>query len=155
MKFAKTGVLLASVAVLVIVSFLVIGNNHEANATSVVGQYRSSLEQPTIVATTTTNGTPQPIGDYGDVELWVNPTMVPTAFQGTLVVQQSAAQSGPFVAVTPTIIAGSGTITYGTRTAPVVMQPAHNGLYTRYSISNTSAVSSGLQIRWIFRNTNQ
>lgn len=146
--------IVAFIVILAAIAAVGIAGLSGTQAAAVDGSSKIVKEVVTALPTADTNGSAQNHIQYGDAEAWINPTEVPTAFVGTVKMQQAASQSGPWIDVTPTALSGSGTITYDGRGAPIVWVPAeNNGAYSRIVVSNTSAITAGISVRWKLSNT--
>lgn len=155
MTIAKTQ-LTALIIVAAVVASILLAMSNTASATNIVGKSRFNSEDIVAVGTTTTYATPVKHSEYGNVEVWLDPTAVPTNFAGTVILEQASSVGGPYVAVTPTAINSTSSLSYTTRTTPVVFVSDSNiGLYSRVRVSTTANVTGTVDTRWHLSNSEE
>lgn len=147
--------ILAVLAVVAIVLLVVIGGRQSTEARSITGNGRIIEHVVTALPTAVTYGTPIVHADYGNAEVWVNPTLVPTDFVGSAVLEQGDGTN--YIALTPTTILGNtGVITHGNRATPVVFRPDRSiGTHSRVVVNESGNVTGTVNIKWILGNDQQ
>lgn len=156
MKQISNLLLALVIVVITLVASIGMARMDYANATAVTDM-QSATQVITAMPTSSTNDAVQSVYGYGETEVWINPTTVPTDFAGSFVYEQCNSQSSECIAVTPTVQLGSsGAITYSNRATPVVMGVDTNyGRYARVRIDLTSATTSTLNLTWHLKDSSQ
>ncbi len=146
--------LVTSLLVVVVALVAVVAYSATSSASSVVGSGKVYSRDVTVIPTSQNLATPVKHDGYGDTQIWIDPTAVPTDFAGGVVLEQGA--GGSYVAVTPTVLGNTSTITHGNRATPVVIIPDGNiGTHSRLVVNATGATTGTLETRWLLRNTEE
>ena len=125
--------------VLVAIVFVISSQQHASANTTIVSK-NSQAESMTVVPSAVTYSTPMANGNYGETQYYINPTALPTAENQTIGIQRSY-DGLTWMDVTPTVINGTTTMTYGQRLTPFVAEVETYGSQTRFSISSTGATT--------------
>jgi hypothetical protein len=149
----RTGFLTTALVVLLVTVISVVMPRRGTDAASNTGTKRYGYSV-TAVPTAEVCSSPVPHPAHGEVEVIAN-TEVLTRNSYTLSVQQSAAQAGPWLTITPTALAGSSTAIIST-TDVTALETDANLLYTRACFAETTGLTTEtITLDFLLKNTQE
>jgi hypothetical protein len=153
MKVRTVFLTTALVVLLVAVISVALPRPSGADAASNTGTKRYGYSV-TAVPTAETCSSPVPHTAHGEVEVAVD-TEDLSSNSYTLSVQQSAAQAGPWLTITPTAIGGSSTAIIST-TDVTALQADANLIYTRACFAETTGeTTETIRLDFLLKNTQE
>jgi hypothetical protein len=149
----RTVFLTTALVVLLVAVISVVMPRQGTDAASNTGTKRYGYSV-TAVPTTETCSSPVPHPAHGEVEVAVD-TEDLSSNSYTLSVQQSAAQAGPWLTITPTAIGGSSTAIIST-TDVTALQADADLLYTRACFAETTGLTTEtITLDFLLKNTQE